>query len=182
MNSTNKVTALRRIGSNGAALEIEEDLDDPVYTLGVDGTTFAIENSDIPGPVYTYRNMEIQTQAEADAVAEQIVSKLHEQQATGSVTVVGFPEIRPLDAITMPQASDSTDTNYNPLQPMGGTKYSVVKVIHKINSSDGFITEITVGGITKEAKVVDIETYGENDRVLVPDDGEEGLVGAASEE
>jgi hypothetical protein len=92
-------------------------------------------------PVYTYRNLEIQTQAEADAVAEELVNELRKQQAEGKVTVVGFPEIRPLDAITMPDSKQ---------QPMGGERYAVEKVVHKINASDGFITDIHVGGLTRE--------------------------------
>lgn len=105
-------------------------------------------------PVYTYRNLEIQTQAEADAVAKEIVNDLKDQQEKGKVSVVGLPEIRPLDAIQMPQASDENAPNYNPDQPMGGKRYSVVKVVHKINPSDGFVTDIHVGGLKRESSTL----------------------------
>lgn len=110
--------------------------------MSSDGKTDTDALSD---PVYTYRNLEIQTQAEADAVAKEIVNKLRKQQAEGKVTVVGFPEIRPLDAITMPDTRE---------QPMGGARYSVQKVVHKINSSSGFVTDIHVGGLTREASTL----------------------------
>lgn len=107
-----------------------------------DGET---DTDELAEPVYTYRNLEIQTQAEADAVAKELVNKLRDQKAEGKVTVVGFPEIRPLDAIEMPD----TDA-----QPMGGARYSVIKVVHKINPDDGFITDIHVGGLTRENSTV----------------------------
>jgi hypothetical protein len=97
-----------------------------------------IPTEDLPEPVFTYRNLEIQTEAEANDVADKLIDKIREQEAEGKVTVVGFPEIRPLDAIEMP--------NEQP-QPMGGNRYSVVKVVHKINGSDGFVTDIHVGGV-----------------------------------
>lgn len=90
-------------------------------------------------PVYQYRNLEIQTQAEADATAKKILTNLKDQNAKGKITVLGFPEVRPLDAVKMPESET---------QPMGGAEYGVVKVVHKINGSDGFLTDIHVGGLT----------------------------------
>jgi hypothetical protein len=110
--------------------------------MASDGKT---DTESLSEPVYTYRNLEIQTQAEADAVAKEILNKLRKQQAEGKVTVVGFPEVRPLDTIQMPDSAD---------QPMGGFRYSVQKVVHKINSSDGFVTDIHVGGLTRESSTV----------------------------
>lgn len=100
----------------------------------------SLDTDKLAEPVFTYRNLEIQTQAEADSVAKEIINKLQKQQAEGKITVVGFPEVRPLDAVVMPDSE---------LQPMGGTRYAVEKVIHNINPSDGFITDIHVGGLTR---------------------------------
>lgn len=120
-------------------------------SLKDDGKT---DTDKLKKPVYTYRNLEIQTQAEADSVAKEIVNDLQDQQAKGKVTVVGLPEIRPLDAIQMPQSDDENEPNYNPDQPMGGRRYSVVKVVHKINPSDGFVTDIHVGGLKRESSTL----------------------------
>jgi hypothetical protein len=106
-----------------------------------------LQTGKLQDPVYTYRNLEIQTQAEANDVAKSIVDKLQDQRKGGKITVVGFPEIRPYDAVQMPQAANPSKENFSPLQPMGGTRYSVTKVVHKLNGSDGFITEITTGGL-----------------------------------
>jgi len=91
-------------------------------------------------PTYTYRSAEIVTDDQAKAVAKQFISDMSEQQSDGEVTVVGFPEIMPLDGIKMPSKETS------PRQPMGGYEYGVYEVIHRLNSSDGFITKISVSG------------------------------------
>lgn len=97
---------------------------------------FGIPPEELPEPVYTYRNDEITTDDQAENTAATIIKDLAEQQAEGTVTVVGFPEVTPLDAVKMPNSE---------IQPMGGYSFGVYKVVHKINTSDGFITEISVG-------------------------------------
>ena len=118
-----------------------------------------IESSRTSGerePVFTYRNMSIQTDAEAEQTANAILNDLQDQQKDGKVTVVGMPEVRPRDLIRMPSSEK---------QPMGGTEYGVTKVVHKLNSSDGFITNIHVGGVRQEQEVLQSEQpdteYGE---------------------
>jgi hypothetical protein len=113
--------------------------EDPEALLGVDP-------SDLPEPVYTYRNAELTTDDQAKNTAKKIIQDLAEQQADGTVTVVGFPEVRPLDSIEMP----NTD-----IQPMGGYSYGVYKVVHTINGTDGFTTKIHVSnpvGVTRAKK------------------------------
>jgi len=103
-------------------------------------------------PVFTYRNMEINTQQEAENIKNDILEKLREQTGTGDITVVGFPEVRPGDGVELPNTSD---------QPMGGERYGVEQVTHRINSSDGFITKIKVAGLAGEQEVLyndDIES------------------------
>lgn len=102
-------------------------------------------------PVFTYRNMEINTQGEADNIREDILEELRSQQAEGEVTVVGFPELRPLDRIDMP----NTDR-----QPMGGESYGVKEITHRLNTSDGFITKIKVGGLLDTQQVVSLDGEG----------------------
>jgi len=111
------------------------------------------EASEMPEPVFEYRNAQITTEAQADNVASKVAKDLAKQQADGKITVVGFPEVVPLDAIQMPQASDDSKDNYYPNQPMGGYSYGVYKVKHKLNGSNGFITEITPAGLVGAARV-----------------------------
>lgn len=120
-----------------------------------DPTTVAVEDYAEPNePVFEYRNLEISSIEQARSTAQKIAEDLGEQQAEGTVTIVGHPEILPLDGIIMPQAEDEDKANYNENQPMGGAGYNVYKVVHRLNSTDGFTTEIHVGGITGVTKTV----------------------------
>lgn len=88
-------------------------------------------------PTFKYINAEISTDEQAQNTALKIADELIKQQAEGKVTVVGFPEIQPFDGILMPNSDE---------QPMGGQLYDVYSVTHKLNGSDGFVTEIEVAG------------------------------------
>lgn len=126
MNMEESIVLEKEIGvnENGDPVAIEPDFDE--------------DESQLKNP-FTYRNAEISTDAQAKAVMENIITDLAEQQADGTITVVGFPEIDPLDGVKMP----NTDS-----QPMGGAGYGVYKVVHRLNGSDGFITIIHVSGPT----------------------------------
>lgn len=105
-------------------------------------------------PVFEYKNLSVSTDKQAENTVKRIVEDIGEQQAEGKVTVVGFPEVVPLDGIVMPQATDNNGENYNPRQPMGGYGYNVYKVTHFLNGSDGFTTEIEVSGLTGITKEI----------------------------
>lgn len=90
-------------------------------------------------PTFTYKNMQIQTQKEANSVRQKIADNLAKQSKSGKITVTGFPEIRPLDVVKMPN---------NNVQPFGGEVYGVYKVKHKFGAGDGFKTDIHVEGLT----------------------------------
>lgn len=107
-----------------------------------DGTA---DPENLKDPVFTYRNKEISTDAQAKSVANRLIDDLKEQQASGTIQTVGFPEVEPLDVVKMPDTKK---------QPMGGEAYTVYTVIHKLNNSDGFKTEIEVGGLTEISKKV----------------------------
>jgi len=103
-------------------------------------------------PTFVYRNAEIWTRQQAISVAQSVAEKLREQQADGTVSLVGFPEIRPFDGIVMPQAKDEGKPNYQPDKRMGGATYQVYKVVHKLNGTDGFKTVVHVArpaGVTR---------------------------------
>jgi hypothetical protein len=107
-------------------------------------------------PTFVYENRKIITVGQAEKTIKKIVEDLKEQYASGKVTVVGFPEVEVFDVIIMPHAKKSKEdvANYNPRQPMGGSIFGVYKVVHKLNSSDGFKTDIHVAGMTGPASVV----------------------------
>lgn len=108
-------------------------------------------------PQFVYRNAEISTEKQAVSTAKKITTDLKKQSGTGKITVVGFPEVTPFDAVIMPHSSkkkrDAGVPNYQKGMPMGGNRWGVYKVIHKLNGSDGFKTEIHVAGLTNTARI-----------------------------
>lgn len=112
-----------------------------------------LKRDTLPEPVFTYRNNELSTVEQAKSAAEDVVKDLAKQQEQGKITVVGFPEVTPLDAIVMPQAQDEDLPNYQENMPMGGNRYAVYKVVHRLNDSDGFKTIIHIAGLTGSARV-----------------------------
>lgn len=85
-------------------------------------------------PVFTHTDRSIESIDKAQAVADHIFRELRAQQKSGSVTALGDEEIRPLDAIQMPDH-------------MGGESYLVSALTHTISSDKGFITEFECGGL-----------------------------------
>ena len=106
-------------------------------------------------PTFTYRNQEIITEQQAINTLEKLAQDLGEQYANGKLTTVGFPEPSLFDVMVLPHAnSDLQDVgNYNKRLPMGGSIFSVYKVEHMINPSDGFISRFHVAGTTAPASV-----------------------------
>jgi len=113
--------------------------------------------TDLPEPMFTYRNAEISTEAQARSTAKKIVEDLAKQAADGEITVTGFPEITPFDAVIMPHASEEKKEkgipNYQEGMPMGGNRYGVYKVVHRLNGSDGFKTKVEVCGLSNVAGI-----------------------------
>lgn len=103
-------------------------------------------------PTFVYRNLAIQTQTEAETVLEKILEEIRGQMGGGEMEVVGHPEVRPRDAVEMPDAKK---------QPFANERYGVKRVVHRVNNSDGFLTKIEVGGMTKAGSVV-FETPSQN--------------------
>lgn len=129
-----------------ASIQIDPETNDTTINFDTDGP--------LKEPVFEYTNLEVTTGQQAESSVQKIAEDIAEQQADGKVTVVGFPEIVPMDGIVMPQASDETAPNYSPDQPMGGYGYNVYKVRHFLNNSDGFVTEIHVGSVTGATKTI----------------------------
>lgn len=112
---------------------------DPIANIG-----------ELKDPVFEYQNLEITNDDQAESTAQKLVEDLAEQQSDGTITVVGFPEIVPMDGVIMPagDSGDYPDDDIRAAQPMGGLGYGVYKVVHRLNSSDGFITQIHAAGVT----------------------------------
>lgn len=122
-----------------ASIAIDEATGDPIANIG-----------EIAEPTFEYQNLEVSNDEQARSTAKKLVEDLAEQQADGTVTVVGFPEVVPMDGIIMPNGEDGgyPDDDIRTDMPMGGRGYGVYKVVHRLNSSDGFITKIHVAGVT----------------------------------
>ena len=103
------------------------------------GNVVDSDGDDLAEPVFVYRNMEINTTEEARDVLNKLVDNLKEQLASGEVTVVGHPELWPGHAIELPDTKD---------QPFANEKFTIRKVIHRLNNQDGFVTTVKVGGQT----------------------------------
>jgi len=88
-------------------------------------------------PTFKYINAELSTDEAVQNTVLKICDELIKQQASGKVTLVGFAEIEPFDGLLMPNTEE---------QPMGGQLYDVYAVRHKINATDGFVTEVEVAG------------------------------------
>lgn len=142
-------------GYNRTNMEIEDKIvvegnlakkpnGDPIVNINPDG--------ELNAPTFDYKNLEISSDKEARDTAQKIVEDLAKQQSDGKVTVVGFPEVVPYDGIVMPNGKKGPypkdDIRYR--QPMGGKAYGVYKVVHKLNNSDGFITDIHCSGVIGE--------------------------------
>jgi hypothetical protein len=88
-------------------------------------------------PQFEYVDYSLVTQTQVLNAAKSFLKDIIDQSADGEITVLGFPEVELFDGIKMPDTS---------VQPMGGSEFSVTKIVHEI-SSDGFLTRLSVGGV-----------------------------------
>lgn len=89
-------------------------------------------------PVFTYSSKQIRTQQQAELVANALLKEFQRQRASGTVSLIGEGmRIRPFDVIEMPDI-------------IGGTRYLASELTHRFNNDDGFITDVTCGGIIEE--------------------------------
>jgi hypothetical protein len=98
--------------------------------------------------VHVFESDRVTDQAQANNVARAMWRKVQEQRSTGTIRTVGDTRLRPLDSCRMlPELSRSDPADF----------YKIQSVIHRINSSDGFTTEVSVEGYN-EASPPDIRT------------------------
>lgn len=116
-----------------------------------------LDPDNLQSPTFEYINSELVTDEQAENTAISLANEFIKQQASGKVTITGMPEIQIFDGILMPNTKR---------QPMGGQLYGVQRVIHKLNSDDGFLTEIEVGGPTDQVR--EIADLSESDLSVIP--------------
>lgn len=123
-------------GGNGASMEEGEDTNQShllskTKVQGIAGTE---------DPTYRFYDSSIHTARVAQNVAVDILLEFQRQRATGEITIVGDPTIRPHDVVQMPDE-------------LGGEQYIVSSMAHKLSNSDGFLTTIGVGGLVDPAEI-----------------------------
>jgi hypothetical protein len=94
-------------------------------------------------PVFTYRDESIKTVAEAKNVARDLLEKLTERRGEGKVVIPGRPMIDVYDVIEMPDSFGVTNED----EQLPAPQYLVEEITHRVNPSDGFVTEIKVMGL-----------------------------------
>jgi phage protein D len=82
-------------------------------------------------PTFIFEDDGIATQAEANAIAASLLSRLQKQQQGGFCEIVGRPEIRPFDTVRLPDAQ-------------GGGQFLVDNVEHRLSGSEGFISRLSL--------------------------------------
>ena len=105
-------------------------------------------------PVFTEVNREIETEEQAQALADSIFSELLAQQKGGTITALGNPELRPFDIVRLPDH-------------MGGEAYLASAITHTISDSDGYVMEIECGGLMDPGE-------GGEETTETPTDGQGG--------
>jgi hypothetical protein len=87
--------------------------------------------------VHLFASDRLKTQSEANNVARELWKAVDRQRGSGTIKTVGDPRLRPLDSCRMlPELSQSDPADF----------YRIESVVHRINSLDGFATEIAVEG------------------------------------
>jgi len=98
--------------------------------------------------VHVFESGRIASQSQANNTAREMWRKVQEQRSTGTIRTAGDTRLRPLDSCRMlPELSRSNPADF----------YKIQSVIHRIDSFDGFTTELSVEGYN-EASPPEIRT------------------------
>ena len=91
--------------------------------------------------VHLFSSSRIKSQSQANNVAKKTWEAVQRQRSSGKIEVSGDIRLRPLDSCRMlPELSRSDPADF----------YEIQSVIHRINSSDGFTTEVSVEGYNED--------------------------------
>lgn len=83
--------------------------------------------------LHLFQSERIGSQGQANRLCRLLWKELERQSFTGVYSVVGFPDVEPLDRVVVPDWA-------------GGGNYLVNSVLHTIDESEGFVSSISVGG------------------------------------
>jgi hypothetical protein len=84
-------------------------------------------------PTFLFEDDSINSQAEANNIANALLRRLQKQQQGGFALIVGRPDIRPFDRVTLPDAQ-------------GGGTFLVDSLEHSLSGTDGFRTRLSLSG------------------------------------
>jgi len=124
-------------------------------------------DQELKEPIFTYKNKSIKTKEEAQRIRNKILNELQEQQAGGSITIVGRPMVDILDVVEMPKRFGQTSQGEF-IEP---AQYLVGKVSHRLNGSDGYVTKVECAGIAGRYSGPVFE-YQDGEIVLSSEEGE----------
>jgi hypothetical protein len=111
--------------------------------IGEDDGETTVEVGELVPPTFTYEDASIRTKEEASAVAVDLVNDLVKRSQEGTITIPGRPMIDLFDVVEMPDSFGVSKSGEN----VGPAQHYVEEITHRINTSDGFITEISVSGL-----------------------------------
>ena len=122
----------RRTETNGVVVEQV----DPIVAE-IDVAAGADRPFDGAPRVHIFESDRINSQSQANNIAREMHNVVTRQRSSGTIKTVGDTRLRPLDSCRMlPELSQSDPADF----------YRINSVVHRINSLDGFATEITVEG------------------------------------
>lgn len=122
----------RRIEPNGVVVEQVEPI-----IAEIDVAAGADRPFDGAPRVHVFESDRIDSQSQANNIAREMHNAVTRQRSSGTIKTVGDTRLRPLDSCRMlPELSQSDPADF----------YRIESVVHRINSLDGFATEITVEG------------------------------------
>jgi hypothetical protein len=146
----------------GAADAAEETV---VSVVDEDGKK-KVSFDELVEPTFVFQDESLRTRAQARNVAREILTELQSERGEGKIIIPGRPLIDLFDVVELPDSFGviSGGERFEPQQ------FIVEEVVHRMNSSDGFLTEITTGGLVNRYTDAPFYKYtgsGKNGRPLM---------------
>jgi hypothetical protein len=107
---------------------------------GGGGPPTEVPSAGLELPQDTVEENSLTTQSGVETYATELLKAYRERRRKGSLTLAGDPRLRPSDAATLP---DDTDTH----AALDGESYLVTSVKHSLSIREGFTTDVQVGGL-----------------------------------
>lgn len=120
-----------------------EERSETKISLDVEEEELVEKFGELKEPTFTYEDESIRTKQEAQETARKLFNELQGQRASGEIVIPGRPMVDLFDVVEMPDSFSTTKSG----EETPPAQYLVKEVTHRINASDGFVTEISVGGL-----------------------------------